>query len=434
MQASNYIQAIEERQGLMVACLEEIAYRMGYITAADARAARARDGVERVRPVPAAACSSRSPERAVRADRAARTSSSSSRTSTATAAASSSRPITPRSTATRGIDGPFVQDNHSRSVARHAARPAPAGAAAAGQADSRHRGRDLRRRRRRPARLADLRPLGRRRRCRPRTSSSATCRPGSRTASACSAPIGAGRVQVHGPLRSRERDRHRLERSGARRSRWPVGEPLLSERDQRHPPTLADSFTDRLPQSWSTSTCQERRQTSLVRATTSSRSGSPKFLAADLRRHARLPLWLRASVAGLITAGRRECWGSQISGAEGHRNHAMPFCFCPRSLHESQSAMQSRLEFSSHRSPTMKPLLGAASSVSAGAVGRPQAAPPPTVALGFLQARRRLSGPQRRRRRRLRRRAHRAAPSSPTPASSPRRPTSRRGSGSKRRR
>jgi glucose-1-phosphate thymidylyltransferase len=35
MQASNYIQAVEERQGLMVACLEEIAYRMGYISAAD---------------------------------------------------------------------------------------------------------------------------------------------------------------------------------------------------------------------------------------------------------------------------------------------------------------------------------------------------------------------------------------------------------------
>jgi glucose-1-phosphate thymidylyltransferase len=41
MQASNYIQAIEERQGLMVACLEEIAYRMGYISAGDlARLAR----------------------------------------------------------------------------------------------------------------------------------------------------------------------------------------------------------------------------------------------------------------------------------------------------------------------------------------------------------------------------------------------------------
>jgi len=35
MQASNYIQAIEERQGLMVACLEEIAFRMGYISLDD---------------------------------------------------------------------------------------------------------------------------------------------------------------------------------------------------------------------------------------------------------------------------------------------------------------------------------------------------------------------------------------------------------------
>jgi glucose-1-phosphate thymidylyltransferase len=35
LHAANYIQAIEERQGLMVACLEEIAYHMGYITAPD---------------------------------------------------------------------------------------------------------------------------------------------------------------------------------------------------------------------------------------------------------------------------------------------------------------------------------------------------------------------------------------------------------------
>jgi glucose-1-phosphate thymidylyltransferase len=33
LHAANYIQAIEERQGQMVACIEEIAYRMGYITA-----------------------------------------------------------------------------------------------------------------------------------------------------------------------------------------------------------------------------------------------------------------------------------------------------------------------------------------------------------------------------------------------------------------
>ena len=31
-QAANFIQAIQERQGLYVACLEEIAFRMGYIS------------------------------------------------------------------------------------------------------------------------------------------------------------------------------------------------------------------------------------------------------------------------------------------------------------------------------------------------------------------------------------------------------------------
>jgi glucose-1-phosphate thymidylyltransferase len=45
VQASNFIQAVEERQGLMVGCLEEIAYRMHYITAEDlARLARAMRG------------------------------------------------------------------------------------------------------------------------------------------------------------------------------------------------------------------------------------------------------------------------------------------------------------------------------------------------------------------------------------------------------
>jgi glucose-1-phosphate thymidylyltransferase len=37
LHAANFVQSIEERQGLMMACLEEIAYRMEYITADDVR-------------------------------------------------------------------------------------------------------------------------------------------------------------------------------------------------------------------------------------------------------------------------------------------------------------------------------------------------------------------------------------------------------------
>jgi glucose-1-phosphate thymidylyltransferase len=32
VQATNFIQIIEQRQGLKIACLEEIAFRMGYIS------------------------------------------------------------------------------------------------------------------------------------------------------------------------------------------------------------------------------------------------------------------------------------------------------------------------------------------------------------------------------------------------------------------
>jgi len=35
LQAANFIQTIQERQGLKVACLEEIAYRKGYLSRAD---------------------------------------------------------------------------------------------------------------------------------------------------------------------------------------------------------------------------------------------------------------------------------------------------------------------------------------------------------------------------------------------------------------
>ena len=31
MQAGQYVQVIEERQGMKIGCIEEVAYRMGYI-------------------------------------------------------------------------------------------------------------------------------------------------------------------------------------------------------------------------------------------------------------------------------------------------------------------------------------------------------------------------------------------------------------------
>ena len=56
MQASNFIQIIEQRQGLKVACPEEIAFRMGYIDAAQVAELAAAHAQERVRAVPARRC------------------------------------------------------------------------------------------------------------------------------------------------------------------------------------------------------------------------------------------------------------------------------------------------------------------------------------------------------------------------------------------
>ncbi len=63
LQASTFVQSIEERQGQMMACVEEIAWRLGYITAEDVRADRGADEQEPLRAVPAEAGRTRARDR-----------------------------------------------------------------------------------------------------------------------------------------------------------------------------------------------------------------------------------------------------------------------------------------------------------------------------------------------------------------------------------
>ena len=115
LQASNFIQAIEQRQGLKVACPEEVAYKMGFIDAAQVRGIAGEHEGQRVRPVPRAGCSrgGAAPlkftpteladvvaRRARRAPRRPRL---------------LPRDLSPREVRRRRITATFVQDNHSRS-------------------------------------------------------------------------------------------------------------------------------------------------------------------------------------------------------------------------------------------------------------------------------------------------------------------------------
>jgi dTDP-4-dehydrorhamnose 3,5-epimerase len=126
MQASNYIHAVEERQGLMVACPREIAYRHGPTSRLRSRAvARGMESEPRTAILLLsarerflmAACPLPRPFAGVAAD--------SKPTSTATAAALVETYLIDRYREC-GNRRAFVKDLHSRSIQGHAARPASA--------------------------------------------------------------------------------------------------------------------------------------------------------------------------------------------------------------------------------------------------------------------------------------------------------------------
>ena len=222
LQAPNFIQAIEERQGLKVACLEEIAFRMGCI-GARGRCCASRAAMEKneLRRVPARGSRDEEPlsvkfrrdarcpgvilDRARRAPRRARLLPRDLPRARSTARAASTRV--------------FVQDNHSRSArgtlrGLHAQVPSPQGKlvrVVAGEifdvAVDIRRGSPTFGRWVGATLSADELPpaLGAAR--------------ASRTASACSREEARRRVQVHRALRPGGRDRDRVERPGDRRSR-----------------------------------------------------------------------------------------------------------------------------------------------------------------------------------------------------------------------
>ena len=227
-QASQFIQIVEQRHGLKIACLEEIAYHMKFINADDLERLAA-PLQERVRGV-SAGTSSRSSSTHERIETDACRASWCSSPACSRPARLLHGDLEQRAVRRRrACPRRFVQDNLSesrRGVLRglHYQHPRPRGSSSAGPPR-----RDLRRRRRHPARLARLRAVGRRGPLERQSAPDSTSPRGSPTGS-WSRATGALLLQVHRLYRPHDEGTV-LWNDPDLGIEWPIAEPTLSERD-----------------------------------------------------------------------------------------------------------------------------------------------------------------------------------------------------------
>ena len=236
LQASNFIQAIEQRQGLKVACPEEVAYKMGFITAEDVlRMARSMGTTSTAQYL----------ERIIEEERA-----------LGVRFLPTEHPRTcilvepdvhrdnrgffletyhqQKYARGRRSPGPFVQDNHSHSVrgtlrGLHAQVRRPQGKLVrAVEGEMFDVAVDIRRGSPTFGRWVGVRLSGENFR-------QLYIPPGFAHGFCVLSPTGARRVQVHRLLRSRGRDRHRLERPDHRHRSGRCREPIVSAKDARAP-------------------------------------------------------------------------------------------------------------------------------------------------------------------------------------------------------